>query len=65
MNDVLVWIGRVAGVSGVLLCAVAAVARISGNYFFGSFQVGTLLQAGMAMMIGGCLGYLAALTGRS
>lgn len=65
MNDLLLWIGRVAGVGGVLLCAVAAVARISGHYFLGGFQVGTLLQVGMAMMIAGCLGFLAVLTERS
>jgi hypothetical protein len=65
MNDMLLWIGRVGGVGGVLLCAVAAIARISGHYFLGSFQVGTLLQAGMAMMIAGCLGFLAVLTERS
>lgn len=65
MNDLLLWIGRVAGVGGVLLCSVAAVARISGHYLLGSFQVGTLLQVGMAMMIAGCLGFLAVLTERS
>jgi len=65
MNDLLLWIGRVAGVGGVVLCAVAAVARIIGHYWLGSFQVGTVLQAGMAMMIAGCLGFLALLTERS
>jgi hypothetical protein len=65
MNNLLLWLGRVAGVGGVSLCVVAAVARISGHYFLGSFQVGTLLQAGMAMMIAGCLGLLAVLTERS
>lgn len=65
MNDLLLWLGRVAGIGGVLLCVVAAAARIGGYYFLGSFQVGTLLQAGMAMMIAGCLGFLAVLTERS
>jgi hypothetical protein len=62
MNVLLLWIGRVAGCGGAFLCAVAAIARISGHYWLGSFQVGTLLLAGMAIMIAGCLGFLAWLT---
>jgi len=65
MNDLLLWVGRMAGVAGVLLCAVAGAARIGGHYWLGSFQVGTLLQVGMAIMIAGCLGFLAVLTQRS
>lgn len=64
MQDVLVWIGRLAGVAGVALCAVAVVARLIGAFWLGGFQVGTLLQVGVAAMVLGCLGYLAALTER-
>ncbi len=46
---------------GVLLCVVSVVVRAAGMFVVGSFQVGTLLQAGMAMMILGCLAYLAVL----
>jgi hypothetical protein len=65
MNDLLLWIGRVAGVGGVLLCAVAAAMRVSGLFWFGGFQIGTLLLMGMAVMIVGCLCFLAVLTERS
>ena len=65
MNDLLLWIGRIAGVGGVLLCALAAVVRLSGHYWLGGFQAGTLLQAGTAVMVAGCLGFLAALAERS
>jgi hypothetical protein len=65
MNDLFLWFGRAAGVGGVLLCVLAAVARISGHYWIGAFQVGTLLQAGIATMIVGCLSFLAVLTERS
>ncbi len=61
MNKLLRWAGRSAGVIGVLLCAVSVVLRGAGMYLVRSFQVGTLLQAGMAMMILGCLAYLAVL----
>jgi len=64
MEALLVWIGRLAGVAGVALCAVAVVARLVGAYWLGGFQVGTLLQVGVAVMVLGCLGYLAALTER-
>ncbi len=58
-------LGWVAGVCGVLLCLVAAVARLRGAYWIGGFQAGTLLQVGIAAMIFGCLCFLAALTHRS
>jgi len=61
MNKLLRWTGRSSGVIGILLCAVSVVARAAGMFVIGSFQVGTLLQAGMAMMILGCLAYLAVL----
>jgi hypothetical protein len=61
MNKLLRWTGRSAGVVGILLCAGSVVARAAGMFVIGSFQVGTLLQAGMAMMILGCLAYLAVL----
>lgn len=65
MNNLMLLIGRVAGVGGVLLCAVAAMLRLSGIFWFGGFQLGTLLQIGMAAMIAGCLCFLAVLTERS
>ncbi len=61
MNKLLRWTGRSAGLIGVLLCVVSVVVRAAGMFVVGSFQVGTLLQAGMAMMILGCLAYLAVL----
>ena len=65
MNKLLLWVGRIAGVGGLLLCVMAGLVRITGHYWLGSFQVGTLLQLGMAVMIVGCLSFLAALTARS
>lgn len=65
MNNLILWMGRIAGVSGVLLCAAAAIMHLSGIFWFGGFQLGTLLQMGMAAMIAGCLCFLAVLTERS
>jgi hypothetical protein len=64
MRSLLLWMGRVGGVVGVILCAVAVIARIRGAFYVGGFQVGTLLFAGMAAALFGCLGYLAFLAER-
>jgi hypothetical protein len=62
--NLLLWIGRVGGALGIVLCAVAVLARLRSVYGIAGFQVGTLLLAGMAAMLVGCLGYLAALAER-
>ncbi len=64
MRSLLLWMGRVGGVVGVILCAVAVIARLRGEFNFHGFQVGTLLLAGMAAALFGCLGYLAYLAER-
>jgi hypothetical protein len=61
----LLWIGRLGGIAGVILCAMAVLARMRSVYNVAGFQVGTLLLAGVAVMLVGCLGYLAALAERS
>lgn len=65
MERVLIWIGRAAGVLGVLLCALGAGARLAGQFWLGSFQSVTLLQGGVAAMVFGCLCFLAVLVNRS
>jgi len=40
---------------------LAVAGRLSGAYWLGGFQIGTLLQAGMAAMLAACLAYLVAL----
>ena len=64
MSAILVWIGRVAGVIGVLVCALGAIARVTGHYTVGNYQAGTLLLAGIASMVAGCLALLWAITSR-
>jgi hypothetical protein len=64
MNAALVWIGRVAGAIGVAVCALGAIARVTGHYTVGNYQAGTLLLAGIASMVAGCLALLWAITSR-
>ena len=55
------WIARLAGVCGVVAIGLAMAGRLAGAYWLGGFQVGTVLQAGMAAMLLACLAYLIAL----
>ena len=65
MDGVLMVTGRVFGVVGLVICAVAIVGRLSGAYWLGGFQIGTLFQAGIAAMTAGCLCFLWVLAARS
>lgn len=65
MGSVLRWTGRLAGLAGVVICAIAILARLTGAYYVGGFQVGTLLLAGIAAMLVACLSYLALLVERA
>jgi hypothetical protein len=62
--DALLWTGRLAGVIGVLVCALAVVVRLGGNYLFAGYQVGTLFLAGIGAMVAGCFCLLWALAAR-
>jgi hypothetical protein len=64
MQSILLWIGRIAGIAGLLLSAWATVARLQGAYFAAGFQVGTLLLVGMTGMIVACFCLLFVLTMR-
>ena len=64
MEGLLIWIGRLAGFSGVLLCAFATLVRFSGRFLLGDFHVTTLAQAGIAGMVLGCLCFSAVITER-
>jgi hypothetical protein len=63
MESLLRWVGRLAGLAGIVLCTWVY-KRVAGSYFAGGFQFGTLLQAGMAAILIGCLCLLIVLTNR-
>jgi hypothetical protein len=65
MEMLLLWIGRVAGLVGTLVALGAVVLRAQGLFTVGHFQTGTVLQAAIALMLIGCLGYIAAIGERS
>jgi len=61
MQSVLVWIGRSSGILGLLLIILAVLRRVSGAYYIGGLQIGTVLQGGIATLLLGCLAYLVVL----
>jgi hypothetical protein len=64
VSNLLILIGRLAGILGVVLGAASVAARAMGIFFIGSLQVGTLLQASIASMVLGALAYAAAVAER-
>ncbi len=65
MENLLLWMGRAAALGGALVCAGAIVARLTGLYHVGAFQIGTLLQIGMMALLIACVCLLVVLTNRS
>ena len=55
-------LGWLAGIVGVALCLVGIGVRLSGAFWIGGFQVGTLLQGGVAGLVFACFCMLAYLT---
>jgi hypothetical protein len=64
METLLLWAGRLAALAGVVICACAVYGRMTGTYYLGGFQVGTLLQAGTVVLLVACVCLLMVLTGR-
>ena len=64
MTKLLIFVGRAAGIFGVLLGVASVSARAMGMWHFGSLQVGTLLLGSIAAMVLGTLAYAAAVAER-
>jgi hypothetical protein len=64
MHSLLLWVGRLAGLVGIIMCAVAGLARLQQVWNLGGYSVGSILEAGMAGLLLGCLAYLADLAER-
>ncbi len=54
MNAVLLTGGQLVGVLGMLMIAVALVARLAGNFTLGGFATGSLMLAGIGAVSVGC-----------
>jgi 3-oxoacyl-[acyl-carrier protein] reductase len=65
MDDMLLWLARLGGLAGVLLCLSGGAVRLLGVHWLGGFEAATLFQAGIAGMTFGCLCFLALLANRT
>lgn len=65
MSNIMEQAGKVIGIAGIALCAVAGVARVSGSYHLGGFQSMTLFDVGVGLMVAACLAYLHGQASRS
>ena len=54
MGAVLLRGGQLAGLIGILLIVVSAVARLAGKFTLGGFATGTLMLAGIGALSVGC-----------
>jgi hypothetical protein len=64
MIKLLLWVGRLGGVSGVVLVVAAVLWRLSGHWRIGNMSVGTLLLGGVAAIMVAVLAYAAFLAER-
>ena len=60
MGNSLGMAGRILGALGVLVCAVAVIARVLGNYHLLGIEAGSLLQAGTSAVVIGSFALLLA-----
>lgn len=54
MQNNLVLAGKIAGLLGILLCIVAGVARLTGQFYLANVSAETLLQGGTTGVVIGC-----------
>lgn len=64
MHRLLLLAGRLSGLGGLALCLIAGIARLSGSFWLGGYQVGTMLVAGIGALAAGSFLLLWALTER-
>jgi len=55
MKQLMDVVGRLSALLGVLVCAVSGVSRVTGSYYLAGFEVLTLLQGGIALMVFACV----------
>ena len=54
MDEALLWLGRLAGFIGAIVCAGTFALRFSGQYTVGGFEIGTLFLGGTSGMVFAC-----------
>lgn len=55
MRQLLTLSGSIAGVLGILLCAMSGVARLSGSFYLAGYEATTVFMVGTGIMVFACL----------
>jgi type IV secretory pathway VirB2 component (pilin) len=55
MHQLLRLTGLIAGVLGVLVCAISGLARLFGVYYLGGYESTAIFMAGTGIMVFACL----------
>jgi hypothetical protein len=61
MDKTLQILGSIVGATGILICLLAGINRLTGGHWILGFETITLFTGGTALMIAGCLAKLHAL----
>ena len=62
MNKTIAYFGSGVGLAGVLLTLAAGVGRATGHYYFAGFEILTLFNGGVGLMVMACLAKLQVLS---
>jgi type IV secretory pathway VirB2 component (pilin) len=55
MRQLLTLTGSIAGLFGILICAISGLARISGFYYVAGYEATTVFTVGAGIMVFACL----------
>lgn len=64
MQKLLSQAGTATGISGITICALAGIARITGQHYVLGYEATTIFSAGTGLMVMACLLRLELLTRR-
>jgi type IV secretory pathway VirB2 component (pilin) len=65
MQQLLNYTGNLAGGLGILLCVVAGLTRLFGQYYLGGYAATTIFSVGTGLMVFACLVKLETLAAQS
>ena len=64
MHQLLTLTGSIAAISGILVCAISGLARVSGVYYLAGYEATTIFTVGTGLMVFACLVKLELLASR-
>lgn len=58
MKKIIAQAGELVGVAGIALCLASGIGRLSGQYLWVSYEMGSFFLLGIGLMVMGCLAQL-------